>query len=67
LGRVLFSQDRHLLAEAAGRQQTGRPFAGVVYARQRHISNRRCIDDLELLAKVYDPVDMMNWVEYLPL
>ncbi|MEY2428132.1 MAG: hypothetical protein QOJ40_1017 [Verrucomicrobiota bacterium] len=34
LGRVLFSQDEDLLAEATRRQRSGIPFAGVVYAHQ---------------------------------
>jgi hypothetical protein len=42
-------------------------FAGVVYARQQHVSIRRCIDDLELIAKAYDPPDVLNQVTYLPL
>src|SRR5690242_14390153 len=52
LGRVLFSQDRDLLAEAAGRQRSGRSFCGVVYARQTRVSLRDCIDGLELISKV---------------
>lgn len=32
LGRVLFSQDDDLLAEATRRQRAGEPFSGVIYA-----------------------------------
>ena len=67
LGYVVFTQDRDFLAEAASRQRTGESFAGVVYAEQLGVTIGRCIDDLELLAKVYDPPDMMNRVIYLPL
>jgi hypothetical protein len=67
LGHVLFTHDADLLAEAARRQLSGELFAGVVYAHQLKGSIGRCVDDLELLAKVFDPVDMMNRVEYLPL
>lgn len=67
LGRVLFTQDSDLLREAARRQRTGEPFAGLAFARQRKIKIGRCIDDLELIAKVYEPHEMMNRVEYLPL
>jgi predicted nuclease of predicted toxin-antitoxin system len=67
LGYVLFTQDVDLLAEAARRQAAGEAFAGVVFARQRVVSIGQCVQDLELMAKVYDPVDMMNRVEYLPL
>ena len=67
LGHVVFTRDADFLVEASRRQRAGEPFAGVVYARQRVVSVRRCIDDLELLAKVYDPPDMMNQVVYLPI
>lgn len=66
-GRVLFSQDEDLLAEAARRQRTGMTFAGVVYAHQLRVNTGRCIQDLELIAKVTAPADWRNWVEYLPL
>jgi hypothetical protein len=56
-----------LLVEAARRQAAGEPFAGLVFAHQQTITDRRCIDDLELLAKASDPADMMNRVQFLPL
>ena len=67
LGRVLFSQDDDLLREATARQRDGRHFAGLIYAHQLRISIGRCIDDLELLAKVCEPEDFVDRVEYLPL
>jgi rRNA-processing protein FCF1 len=67
LGYALFTQDEDLLAEAARRQRAGETFAGVIYGRQRKALIGRYIDDLELLAKVFDPPDMLNRVEYLPL
>ena len=66
-GRALFTEDDDLLAEAAGRQERGEPFAGVIYIRERQLRIGRCVEDLELIAKVYDPEDMANWVQYLPL
>lgn len=66
-GRVLFSQDEDLLAEATRRQRAGTPFAGVVYAHQLRVNIGRCIQDLELIGKATDPADWHNWVEYLPL
>lgn len=66
LGRVLFTEDEDLLAIAQRRQQTGREFSGVAYAHQLNISIGQAIRDLELLAKVYEPDDMRNRVEYLP-
>jgi hypothetical protein len=66
LGRVLFRQDEDLLAIAHQRLQTQREFAGVVYAHQLAISIGQAVRDLELLAKVLDPEDMRNHLEYLP-
>jgi predicted nuclease of predicted toxin-antitoxin system len=67
LGYVVFTQDIDFLIEAARRQRMGQAFAGVVYGHQQNVSTGQCVQDLELMAKVYDPVDMMNRVEYLPL
>jgi len=67
LGRVLFSQDSDLLAEATERQRSGQAFAGVIYAPQLAITIGQAISDLELIAKVYDPADIANRVEFLPL
>jgi len=66
-GRVLFSRDEDLLSEASRRQRSGEFFAGVIYAHQLRVSVSQCIEDLELLAKVNEPEDFANWVEYLPL
>jgi predicted nuclease of predicted toxin-antitoxin system len=67
LGRVLFSQDEDLLREAARRQRSGEVFAGLIYTHQRRITDRQCIDELELLAQIEDPEAFRNRVEYLPL
>jgi Domain of unknown function (DUF5615) len=66
LGRVLFTEDEDLLAIAQLRQQAGREFSGVAYAHQLGISIGQAVRDLELIAKVFDPDDMRNRVEYLP-
>jgi predicted nuclease of predicted toxin-antitoxin system len=67
LGYVLFTNDDDLLAEAALRQQTGLYFRGVIYIHQHNLVVGCCIEDLELIAKVYAPEDIANRVEYLPL
>ena len=67
LNRVLFTQDDDLLREASLRQQSGQPFSGVVYAHQLSITVGQAILDLELIANVYQPEDIRNRVEYLPL
>ena len=67
LGRALFTQDEDLLAEGVRRQRTGEPFAGIIYAHQLRVTTGQCINDLELIAKVYDPTDLAGRIEYLPL
>ncbi|MGQ0635132.1 MAG: DUF5615 family PIN-like protein [Planctomycetaceae bacterium] len=67
LNRVLFSQDEDLLREAAARQRSGIAFAGLIYAHQQRITIGQAIRDLQILAGVLEPGDMLNRVEYLPL
>ena len=67
LGRVLFTQDDDLLAEATKRQREGIPFRGVIYAHQLHVSIGTCVHDLEIIAKAGEPEDLVNRVEFLPL
>ncbi len=66
LGRVLFTQDDDLLAEATKRQREGIPFRGVIYAHQARISIGACIRDLEIIAKAGEPEDLGNGVQFLP-
>jgi hypothetical protein len=67
LGRVLFTRVDDLLAEATKRQRQGIPFHGIVYAHQLRVSIGKCVEDLELIAKAGEPVDLMNQVMFLPL
>jgi hypothetical protein len=67
LGRVLFTRDDDFLVEAARRQELGIPFYGVIYAHQLRVPIGRCIEDLEIIAGVGEPDDLLNCVRYLPL
>jgi hypothetical protein len=67
LGRVLFTQDSDLLAEGTFRQRNHLPFGGILYAHQLRISIGQLIDELELIAKASDIIDIENRIEYLPL
>jgi Domain of unknown function (DUF5615) len=67
LQRVLFSRDDDLLAIAHQRQQTDRPFYGVIYSHPKGSSIGDCVRDLELIATFCDPEDCINQVQYLPL
>ena len=67
LGRILFSQDEDLLAEAQRRQVKGQLFSGVIYAHQLLATIGVCVRDLELIARAAEPQDLANRVEFLPL
>lgn len=67
LERVLFTQDDDFLTEAVQRQKTGKTFCGIIYAHQLRVSIGKCVRDLELIAKVGEPEDLSNRVEFLPL
>jgi hypothetical protein len=67
LGRVLFSQDDDLLAEAAARQRIGSDFTGIIYSHQGAMSTGGYVDELELITKVYEPIEMIARVEWIPL
>jgi hypothetical protein len=67
LDRILISQDEDMLVEAASRQRALLDFAGLVYARQREVSVRQCVDDLELIALAMSPAELRARVIHLPL
>lgn len=67
LRRIVFTRDADFLREANLRQQRNIAFSGVVYAHQLEVSIGQCIADLELIAKIYEPQDLANRVEFLPL
>jgi predicted nuclease of predicted toxin-antitoxin system len=66
LQRVLFTHDQDFLTIAADYSTRGVSHFGIVYAHPLTVSIGQCVRDLEMLAQVYDPVDMANRVEYLP-
>lgn len=65
--RVLFTQDDDLLTEAAQRQRQGQTFSGVIYAHQLRASIGDCVRDLELIATMGEPEDLVRQVLFLPL
>ncbi|MDX2230563.1 MAG: hypothetical protein NW220_13060 [Leptolyngbyaceae cyanobacterium bins.349] len=66
LGRVLFTQDDDFLAVAHRYQAEGKPFPGVIYAHQRDVSIGDCVKDLEMIAAICNPEDLVNRVQFLP-
>jgi predicted nuclease of predicted toxin-antitoxin system len=67
LGRVVFSRDEDFLTESTRRQRAGEPFAGVIYAHQNNATIGQCVEELELIAKVYEHEEMADRVIFLPL
>jgi len=67
LGRILFTFDSDLLGIASQWQNSGKSFAGIIYAQEMAITVRQCIEDLELITQAGEPSDLLNSVNYLPL
>lgn len=67
LDRALFTTDVDFLRIGVQRQSQARSFAGIIFVRQLAMDVGRCITDLELIGLCYDPVDLHNRIEYLPL
>jgi hypothetical protein len=66
LGRVTFTQDIRFKAEAEDWQRQGRPFAGLIFAHQLHVTIGQCVRDLELIALASEPPDWQNVVDRIP-
>ncbi len=62
----LYTQDDDLLAEAHRRQTEGEMFAGVIYSHQLRSPVGKCVNDLELIAKTFEPDDLKDRVEFIP-
>lgn len=67
LGRAVFTQDIGFKALAEDWQRRGRPFAGLIFGRQRDVTIGRLVSDLELIALACDPDECRNVVQYIPL
>ncbi|MBW3597222.1 MAG: DUF5615 family PIN-like protein [Planctomycetes bacterium] len=67
LGRAVFSQDEDFLVLAHNWLETGREFAGVIYAHQLKITIGQAVRDLEAIAKVLSPEEMRNRIEFIPI
>ncbi|MEO8498992.1 MAG: DUF5615 family PIN-like protein [Planctomycetota bacterium] len=67
LGRIVFTQDEDFLVIADRWISERRQFSGLIYSRQLALTIGQAIRDLELIAKVIEPDDMRNRIEFLPL
>ena len=66
LGRTLYSQDDDLLAEAARRLKAKNSFSGVIYSHQLNSPIGKIVQDMELIAKACEAVEMQNQIVFLP-
>jgi hypothetical protein len=67
LGRIVFTQDDDFLAIGHHWRNSGRDFAGIVYAHQLRITVGQAINDLELIQKIMTADEMRNRIEFLPI
>jgi predicted nuclease of predicted toxin-antitoxin system len=66
LGRLLYSQDDDLLAEAHFRLEKKIKFSGVIYSHQLKSPIGKCVEDLEIIAKTFEPEEVENLIEFIP-
>lgn len=66
-GRVLFTHDSDFLRISAARLGRGESHHGIIYVQQRKLSIGEMVENLEFLAKSYEPAELRNRVVHLPL
>lgn len=66
LGRILYTQDDDLLAEADYRLSENILFSGVIYSHQLKSPIGLCIEDLEMIARSFEQYEVKNIIEYIP-
>lgn len=66
LGRVLVSNDKDFSAITAQWLRDGKHFTGIVRTRQEGISIGSMIHDLEIIASIMEPDEMVDQVMYAP-
>lgn len=66
LKRVLFTQDIRFRVLAETWQVEGKQFSGLIFGHQLGGTIGQFVKDLELIAKVSEPDEWRNSVEYIP-
>ena len=67
LGRIMLTADADYLAEGVRRQRVGIEFSGIVRYDFAVTGVGQCIEEAELIAKVFDDNDTKNQITYIPL
>lgn len=67
LQRVLVTNDYDFLTKASEFQEREEFFEGIIFFRPIHVTLRKAIEDLFLIAKAANPKELHNIVTFLPL
>ena len=67
LQRVLVTNDYDFLARASEFQARQEFFSGIIFFRPIHMTLKKVIEDLFLIAKAANPKELCNIVTFLPL
>jgi predicted nuclease of predicted toxin-antitoxin system len=67
LGRILVSEDEDMIRETVRRMRSSQRFAGLFRGTDLSLQLGRAIEDLALAAGVYDPEDIADRIEWIPL
>jgi len=67
LQRIMFLQDQDMLSEATERLRNQRPYGGLIYCHQQRLGPGALIDELELVARCYEPDEMVTQIVFLPV
>jgi predicted nuclease of predicted toxin-antitoxin system len=65
--RVLVTKDHDFLKIARDRLRQQISFPGVIYITKDNLPIGQCIEELELVAKVYEPEEVSGRILFLPL
>jgi hypothetical protein len=66
-GCVVFTQDIRFRVMTEEWQRQGRHFGGLIFGHQLHASIGQYVQDLELIAKVMEPRELVMKIGWLPL
>jgi predicted nuclease of predicted toxin-antitoxin system len=66
LGRLIYTQDDDLLSLANFRIVNCLKFSGVIFSHQLRSPIGKCIEDLEIISKVFETKDVSNKIEFIP-
>ena len=66
LRMLLYTHDDDFLKEARHRIVKNEAFSGVIFSHQLYSPTGRCIDDIEIVAKTLDAVELSGRIEFIP-